>query len=136
MDEAQRQSAERRNRCAFVVLGVFAGLAISVLAHSLFFDTGVSVIVFNADSKALDDVVVHVTGNSYPVGNIGPGHWRRISVQSKGESGVAVEFRERDGSRRRLDAGGYFESGYSGTIAVTLTQEKVVSSICDARPWP
>ena len=61
-------------------------------------------------------MVVHVTGASYELGNIAPGDSVKVRVRPNGESSLEIEFADSNGHTNRLDAGGYFESGYRGTI--------------------
>ena len=87
---------------------------------------GIQVTVTNRGPDALSDVVVHVTGNSYRLGTLGVGKSRTVAVDPQSESHVEVEFVGGSGARSRLNAGGYFESGYEGTIEVDLEAGVIV----------
>jgi len=41
-------------------------------------------------------------------------------VHTTGESHLEIEFTDPDGPPHRLDAGGYFEPGYRGTIDISI----------------
>jgi hypothetical protein len=69
------------------------------------------------------DVVVHVTGASYPVGSLAPGASVRVRVQTKGESHVEIE--QSTGQRLVVDC--YFEAGFSGTLEVDVSSAKIVA---------
>jgi hypothetical protein len=82
--------------------------------------------------------VLHVTGASYPLGDIAPGSSAEATVICHGQSGLEIEFSNSDGKTQRLNAGGYFESGYRGTIRVSIKdgaierneQQMILWSLC------
>jgi hypothetical protein len=82
--------------------------------------SGIQVTINNNDGQPLRSVVVHVTEASYKLGDIAPGASAQTVVHASGESHLEVEFKDVDGRIRRLDAGGYFEPGYRGTIQITI----------------
>jgi len=43
-----------------------------------------------------------------------------MTVHPTGESHLEIEFTDADGQAKRLDAGGYFEPGYRGTIDISI----------------
>jgi hypothetical protein len=65
-------------------------------------------------------VVLHVTGRSYPLGDIAAGSSADATVKSTTKSHLEIEFTDSDGNPRRLNAGGYFDSGWQGTIRVSI----------------
>jgi hypothetical protein len=87
---------------------------------------GLRVTVTNRGPDPLSDVVVHVTGNSYRLGTLGVRGSRTVAVSPRGESGVELEFVGSSGARTRLDADGYFEAGYEGTIEIDLEAGVIV----------
>jgi len=101
---------------------LLAGAALLVSGAALVMRGGVSVIIRNAGSGPLRSVVVHVTGNAYPVGDIGPGEQKTIRVFATGESHVELEF----GNGGRLFIGCYFEEGYQGKITAEVTADRVL----------
>ena len=64
--------------------------------------------------------MLHVTGASYQLGDIGPGESATARVNPTSESHLEVEFTDRDGQSQRLHADGYFEPGYRGMIRVEI----------------
>jgi hypothetical protein len=111
---------------------VLGGLAVgafllSLGAIALYVRHGVKVRVHNSGMEPLRGVVVHVTGNSYPLGDMPTGSTVSIRVVAKGESHVEVEFRDSKGVSKRLKLGCYFEGDpYRGTISVDLDSEKIL----------
>lgn len=61
-----------------------------------------------------------MTGNSYPLGDIAPGASGKATVESTGESHLEIELIDNDGQSKRLNAGGYFEPGYRGSVEVSI----------------
>jgi len=88
----------------------------------LYLNRGIEVVIHNVGADPLPSVIVHVTGNSYPIGDIAAGATMRVRVCAKGESHVELEHDK----GRKLVVGCYFESGYGGTITVDVTSEQVV----------
>jgi hypothetical protein len=98
---------------AFAVL-VAVGVALVA------FNRGVTVVVINVGVQPLSVVVVHVTGESYPLGDIQAGETRSVRVSPTGESHVEIEH-----SKGRLIVDTYFESGYRGKIAIEVTESEI-----------
>jgi hypothetical protein len=86
---------------------------------------GVRVTVENHGAATLRAVVVHVTGNSYPLGDLKPMSSRSVKVNPRGESHVEIEYTDESGRPVRLNAGGYFESGYHGTVWVGIRDGRI-----------
>jgi len=61
-----------------------------------------------------------VTGASCNLGDIAPGATADAMVHPTSESHLEIQFTDGDGQDKRLDAGGYFEPGYRGTINVSI----------------
>jgi hypothetical protein len=85
---------------------------------------GVTVTLRNTDSTALPDVTIHVTGRDYPIGDMPAGATRHVVVDPIGESHIEISHKDGDG-RGRLPVDCYFESGYSGTIDIDISQTAV-----------
>lgn len=81
---------------------------------------GIQVTVQNTGSQSLGAVVLHVTGESYDLGGVTPGASTQVIVRPSSESHLEIEFTDGNGNRKRLNAGGYFERGYRGTIRVSV----------------
>jgi hypothetical protein len=119
--------------CGLGAVVAVLGLGLSVRPP----DAGVQVTIQNQGPGPLHEVVVHVTGDSYQVGDIGIGESRTVAVQSHGESHVEIESALEDGRRSRQAVDCYFESNhYRGVIAVDFENgtiqridNRVVSSI-------
>ena len=103
---------------AFVLGLVSLGLGGMLVA--LLMPSGIHVKIRNAGATSIRSVVLHVTGASYKLGDIAPGATAESVVRSTGESGLEIEFTGTDGQTNRLNAGGYFEPGYRGTIRVSI----------------
>lgn len=109
-----------------ITLGIVVGLLALVVAGLFCINWGLTVTVTNVGSGTLKSVRVHVTGNSYSLGDLAPGQSASVRVAPKGESSLEVEFVTSDGVSKRLNAGGYFESGYRGEITVDVDESRVV----------
>ena len=80
-------------------------------------------------------VVLHVTGVSYQLGDIPPGASATARVRPTSESGLEIEFTDSDGKVQRLNAGGYFESDYRGTIRVSIKDGAIETNEQDIKLW-
>jgi hypothetical protein len=99
---------------ALIGLSVFAAARVHLWPFN-----GVVVVVKNLGPKSLKDIVVHVTGNSYKLGDIDAGHALGAKVQARGESHVEIEFGDDTKDRFKHVIGCYFETNnYHGTITV------------------
>jgi hypothetical protein len=110
----------RRRWWLIGTLMAFALLVVVGLLMAQRLRAGVRVTIHNVGTTPLRSVVLQVTGASYPLGDIVPGSFGEATVISHGESNLEIEFINIDGKTRRLNAGGYFESGYRGTIRVSI----------------
>jgi hypothetical protein len=106
---------------AAAMLGVvgFAGYAI--------FAPGVRVTVLNTGKTPLREVTVHVTGRSYALGDIAPGHFSGQKVSPTSKSHIEVEFTDEKGKRVRHSAGGYLEGSCRGYIDIEIRDGQVVN---------
>lgn len=104
-------------------------LAVLVL---LLFRSGIQ----NTGSQPLRSVVLHVTGASYSLGDIPPGGTAHATVHATGESHLEIEFSDPDEQTQRLDAGGYFEAGYHGTVEISIKDGVIEKNEQQIRlPW-
>jgi hypothetical protein len=95
-------------------------LVVLVVLVLFLFRSGIHVSIQNTGSQPLRSVVLFVTGTSYNLGDIPPGATAHATVHPTGESHLEIEFTDADGQAKRLDAGGYFEPGYRGTIDISI----------------
>lgn len=61
-------------------------------------------------------VVLYVTGNSHTIGDIPIGECRTTIVEPTADSNLEIEFTDDELGKVRVNAGGYFEPGYRGTV--------------------
>ena len=99
------------------------------------FRSGIQATVENTGTSPLKSVVLHVTGASYDLGDIAPGESATARVNPTGESELEVDFKDTDGQTQRLNAGGYFESGYRGTIRVEIKDGVIDKNEQDIKLW-
>lgn len=92
---------------------------------------GIDVTVRNAGEVTLRDVVVHVTGAAYGIGDLAPGASAKVTVTSKGESHLELEVTDAAGVRQRHSAGGYFLPGAHGAASVELFPDGVGKVVWD-----
>lgn len=109
----------------FIVL-----VAVILIARIL--ENGVTVVIRNVGDEPLQSVVVHVTGNSYPVGDIEAGVTRAVKVVTTGESDIFIE----NSNQEKLVVGVYFESGYRGKISIDVTSNEIVDVKNETRIGP
>ena len=77
-----------RSAITALILIVMFAIGGAAIAASV----GVSVVVQNKGPETINDVTVHVTGNSYDIGALKPGQTRKVRVTAKGESHVEIAF--------------------------------------------
>lgn len=113
--------SEQKERRGWLLLipAILVVLALIVVL-ALQFRSGIQVTVENTGSTPLKLVILHVTGASYDLGDIAPGDSATARVSPTGDSELEVEFKDTDGHTQRINAGGYFESGYRGSIRVEI----------------
>lgn len=115
-----------------IIAASIAIACIVFVAAIINFRSGVVVIVRNVGSEPLHSVIVHVTGNSYQIGDIDVGATKKVKVVAQGESHVEIEH----GNQKRLVVDCYFESVYKGKIIVEVTSDQVVNVKQDIRTGP
>jgi hypothetical protein len=118
---------ERPRKRGWVFCLAFAAIAVSGAYLWSKLHSGIEVSIANPGTT-MRSVVLHVTGRSYPVGDILPGKIAVATVQPTSESHLEIELTDAQGQRRRLNADVYFEPGYSGTVSVVIQDGKIVSS--------
>jgi hypothetical protein len=113
-------------RLVVVLFASVAGLVVLLLAIATVRDLlqdGVTVNVKNVGNEPMIAVVVHVSSNSYPVGNIVPGEMKSVVVKPHGETDVRLEQQGHD----PLVVDIYLESGYTGSVTAEITPTLVVN---------
>jgi hypothetical protein len=111
----------KRKYFKYIIPGIIFLIAVVIGLYS--FTGGVKVTIHNVSNSAITGVIVHVTGNSYPVGDIPAGLFKKVKVVSKGESHIEIEH---EGVQERLIVDCYFEQGYGGEIIIEITPDSVV----------
>ena len=102
-------------------------LVLALAGAALFYlNQPLTLVVHNVDSEPLHAVVVHVTGNLIPIGDIPAGQSRSVRLSTTGESHVELEH-----ASGHLAVGCYFEDGYRGRITAEVTRSAVVRAECD-----
>jgi len=113
------------------VVAVLIGLIIVIVAVYMLRD-GVNVVIRNVSDQSLQSVTVHVTGNSYPIGDIDAGATKIVRVIATGESHIVIEY----GNQEKLVVDTYFEKGYKGKISIDITSDQVVNVKNEIRTGP
>ena len=104
------------------VLGTLC-LVVALVGVLLFLSTrGITFVVRNVGPEPLHSIIVHVTGNSYRLGEIPSGESRSVMVRASSESHIELE--QATGKRLVVDC--YFEGGYKGTFTADVTANEVV----------
>jgi hypothetical protein len=111
---------DQKRPCWLAGIPICVLLVVLVVLVLFLFRSGIHVSIQNTGSQPLRSVVLFVTGTSYNLGDIPPGATAHATVHPTGESHLEIEFTDADGQAKRLDAGGYFEPGYRGTIDISI----------------
>lgn len=136
MDEPISPTNLKRRRRIILWFAAVSALAIAVFWYWLFaYRPGITVIVFNAGPQPLSDVVLVVTGQRVTLGAIAANRSAQGVVKCTGDSHLEIEFRIEGQATRRLDAGGYFQPGYYGTIRVTIENGELKEAVEDITGW-
>ncbi len=125
--------SDKKKRWWLVAILVVLPIAVAVILFQ--FRPGIQVTVRNTGSTPMRLVVLHVTGATYELADIAPGASATVRVKSTGESHLEIEFTDSDGKVQRLDAGGYFESGYRGKIRVSIKDGTIEKNERDIKVW-
>lgn len=113
-----------KSRYALSSLCVASAICSVATAAAFWFST-LAVVVRNTGNTPLRDVVVHVTGNSYSLGDLDAGSQKRVLIEPTGDSHVELSVREVSGHTRRLTGDCYFEPGYHGTIRIDVSDGRI-----------
>jgi hypothetical protein len=119
------------------IVNIVAGIlfAVGFLAAGVvwfYVQRGVRVQVRNMGATTLRGVIVHVRGNSYPLGDLQSQQSISTGVQPKGESSVEIEFTDARGKQITQDVDTYIEARYYfGTIAVDLN-DRGITEVTDS----
>jgi len=119
MDEP-KPIPDQKRPCWLAGIPICVLLVVLVVLVLFLFRSGVHVSIQNTGSQPLRSVVLFVTGTSYNLGDIPPRATAHATVHPTGESHLEIEFTDADGQAKRLDAGGYIEPGYRGTIDISI----------------
>jgi len=119
MDEP-KPIPDQKRPCWLAGIPICVLLVVLVVLVLFLSRSGIHVSIQNTGSQPLRSVVLFVTGISYNLGDIPPGATAHATVHPTGESHLEIEFTDADGQAKRLDAGGYFEPGYRGTIDISI----------------
>ncbi len=98
------------------ILIVAVTLVVSVYVAALWLVPVLTVTVHNVGESPMFDLQIHVTGNSYQLGDLQSGAATSCDVQAAGESDVEISYRLKDGSTKSHKLDCYIESGYRGHI--------------------
>ena len=121
--KAMKMTATGKRRRWLLVLIPLALIGL-LLFHSL--RGGGRVTIRNTGATPIHSVVLHVTGAEYPLGDIASGSSAEATVRPRGKSHLEIEFTDSEGKKQRLNAGGDLESGYRGSIQVSIKDGAVV----------
>lgn len=136
MDEPDSPTAPKRGRRGLLLIAALLPVAIAASWYWLFaYRPGITVIVFNAGPQPLIDVVLVVTGHRVTLGEIAANRSAQGVVKCTGDSHLEIELRIEGQAMRRLDAGGYFQPGYYGTIRVTIEDGELKEAVEDINGW-
>jgi hypothetical protein len=119
------------------IVNIVAGIlfAVGFLAAGVvwfYVQRGVRVQVRNMGATTLRGVIVHVRGNSYPLGDLQSRQSISTGVQPKGESSVEIEFTDARGKQIRQDVDTYIEAHYYfGTFTVDLN-DRGITEVTDS----
>ena len=118
---ARTLRAMTNKRRQFWFIGFLACIALLLVAGLVvtFFRSGIHVTIRNTGSQPLRSVVLHVTGASYNLGEIPPEATAQTTVNATGDSHLEIELVD-DDQTKRLDAGGFFQPRYRGTIDISI----------------
>ena len=107
-------------RSALTVVCWLAVVIVPVAIGMTFLESpaGVEVILVNRSPSPMRDVVIHVTGASYRVGEIAIDQTVRHRVRAASESHLEIEFKDSSGELQREIVECYIEPNYSGSIEV------------------
>lgn len=135
-DPVSTPSRKRYWRLAGVLVCLLPAVMIGLAYFLLFYHPGIHVTVRNTGRQPIRSVVLYVTGNSCNLGDIPPGATADASVKCTGDSHLEIEFVDDARDAKRLDAGGFFQPGYRGTIRVSIRDGMIQENEQDIQWWP
>ncbi|MBM4093701.1 MAG: hypothetical protein FJ276_30485 [Planctomycetes bacterium] len=135
-DSVPTRKRKRHWRIAAVLICLLFGVMVALAYVVLFCQPGIHVTVQNTGSTPLRSVVLFVTGNSYNLSDIPSGATADATVKCKGDSHLEIEFADDDKQTKRLDAGGFFQPGYRGTIRVSIKDGVIQENEQNIAWWP
>lgn len=95
---------------------------------------GIRVAVHNAGPHTLHNVIVHVTGNHYDIGDLAAKELRVVRVDPTGDSHVEIEFTDSNRLKHRGVADSYFEPGNRGTITINIRNNAISALDSSIKP--
>lgn len=98
-------------------------IAVSLMASACSGRGGVTFVANNVGKDPVKSLVVHITGKSYALGDVEPGHSASVVLDPASESHIELEFA--DHRRQTIDC--YFERGYSGSVTVDMTPARIIA---------
>lgn len=113
---------------AVVILSIVALVALAAVSMMVYkAKMPLSVTIRNIGTQDMQTVVVHVTGNKHPIGDIRAGEAASIDVSPTGDSHVMVHFVDPTGKRVQLVGDCYFGPSFTGFIDVEIDDGKLQS---------
>lgn len=85
------------------------------------------IIITNNSGKPISVVKVTYTGGSYIVPTVEPGMADTRYIDPTGESNLTIEFKNAEGNQVKVTIDTYFESGYSGSLAINVGEENKIT---------
>jgi len=117
LDDARRRRRWRLLALPIVVLLVTMIIVLNSRSKS---GSGVSVTVQNISQSPMHSVVIHVTGGTYPLGDLAPGASARATVKPTGQTHLDIDYSDAAGKKHELRASGPFDDRFQGTIGVSI----------------
>jgi hypothetical protein len=119
--EVNTATATQNGWWLWVCVAIAAGLVLVGGGLAWYhFRPGVRVTVENAGTEPMRAVALHVTGRSYPVGDIAPGGCTETIVVPTSESDLQIEFTDGLGNERRVQIDCYIEPSDRGEIRARI----------------
>lgn len=114
------------------VLALAAAATVSMMVYKARMPLVVT--IRNIGTQDMQKVVVHVTGNKHPVGDIRARETAVVDVSPTGDSHVLVEFVDPTGKRLQLVGDCYFGPSSTGFLDVEIEDGKLQSIAQRTRP--
>ena len=121
----RNMKTEKRKKYVFTAaILCFLVISVVVLVTRYNYHKGIEAVIINRGPNEMENVIVRVTGNHYPLGFIGVNSRIGTKVKAKGESHIEISY-ERNRRNYNLIVDCYFEEKYSGSIAVEIENDKI-----------